>query len=212
MALYVDSADRAAVEPLLATGLFAGIATNPTLLARAGLSQADLGAFYEWGVERGAGTVFMQTLGTTVDDVLDSGRQLRKIGLRVVVKVPATRAGLTAARALADEDVPVLVTAVYHPTQALLAAAAGARFIAPYVGRMTDNDRDGVASASLIQKIVGDSGPRVLVASLRTVEDVAALAGDGVTDFALNPEIAARMLADELTDRAAAEFEAAAGR
>jgi TalC/MipB family fructose-6-phosphate aldolase len=212
MTLYVDSADRSALEPLLETGLFAGIATNPTLLARAGLDQDGLASFYAWAVERGAGTVFMQTLGSTPGDVVDSGRRLREIGEGVVVKVPATRAGLTAARMLADEGVPVLLTAVYHPTQALLAVAAGAHFIAPYVGRMNDNGRDGVGSAGLIHRISAEAGVRVLVASLRSVDDVAALAGAGVPDFALNPELAALMLADELTDRAAAEFEAVAGR
>jgi TalC/MipB family fructose-6-phosphate aldolase len=210
VALYVDSAERDAIEPLLATGLFTGVATNPALLSRAGLSQRDLPEFYGWAVDRGAGTVFMQTLGSTSEHIAESGRQLRAIGEGVVVKVPATRAGLTAARTLADDEVPILITAVYHASQALLAAAAGAQFIAPYVGRMTDQGRDGVQSAVTIHQVLTGSGTRVLVASLRTLDDVTVLAAAGVPDFALNADLAAALLADELTDRAAADFEAVA--
>jgi TalC/MipB family fructose-6-phosphate aldolase len=210
VALYIDSAERSVVEPLLSTGLFRGIATNPTLLSRAGLRQDDLPEFHRWAVDRGAETVFMQTLGTTPETIVRSGRALRDLGEGIVVKVPATRAGLTAARTLADDQVPVLLTAVYHPAQALVAIAVGAAFIAPYVGRMDDHGRDGVRSALTIQQVVGGTGTRVLVASLRNLDDVAALAAGGVSDFALNPDLAAALLADEFTDAAAAEFEAAA--
>ncbi|WP_405150078.1 hypothetical protein OG589_16610 [Sphaerisporangium sp. NBC_01403] len=232
MTLYVDSAERSAVEPLLATGLFAGVTTNPALLARAGLTQADLPAVFAWATGAGARQVFMQTLGTTAGEIVTAGRRIRGLGPEAVVKIPATREGLTAARVLADEDVPVLVTAVHHATQALLADAAGARFIAPYVGRMTDQGHDGVAETILMHRILSEprtreltgpgtrevpepgtlSGPgtRVLAASLRSREDVAALAAAGVPDFALSAPLCEALLADEPTVAAADQFEAIA--
>ncbi len=210
MALYVDSADREAAGPLLSTGLFAGVTTNPTLLARAGLTQADLPDVRAWAVGEGARTLFAQTRGTTVEAIVSNGRELAALGDDVVVKVPATRAGLTAARLLGDAGTPVLITAVHHPAQGLAARAAGARFIAPYVGRMTDQGRDGVAAAIAVHQVLAGSGVRVLVASLRSLDDVATLAAAGVPDFALNPALAGALLADELTDAAAADFEAVA--
>ncbi|MEU8270967.1 transaldolase family protein [Sphaerisporangium sp. NPDC049002] len=235
MTLYVDSAERSAVEPLLATGLFAGVTTNPALLARAGLTQADLPAVFAWATGAGAGHVFMQTLGTTGGEIVTAGRRIRGLGPEAVVKIPATREGLSAARVLSDEDVPVLVTAVHHATQALLADAAGARFIAPYVGRMTDQGRDGVAETIQMHRILSEGrtreltgpgtrevpgpgtltgpGTRVLAASLRSREDVAALAAAGVPDFALSAPLCEALLADEPTVAAAGQFEAiAAGR
>ncbi|MFI0424719.1 transaldolase family protein [Spongiactinospora sp. 9N601] len=210
MALYVDSADRSAVEPLLATGLFAGITTNPALLGRAGLSDADLPAVYQWATAAGAAKVFMQTLGTTQEEILASANRLRDLGPRAVVKIPATRAGFAAARLLTARQVPVLITAVYHAAQALFADAAGARYIAPYVGRMTDQGRNGVEQAIAMQRLLAGKGTRVLVASLRGPDDVAALAAAGVPDFALGAPLCEALLADELTLAAAAEFEATA--
>ncbi|MEV6036807.1 transaldolase family protein [Nonomuraea sp. NPDC052116] len=207
MTLYVDSAARSAVEPLLATGLFTGVTTNPALLARAGLSQADLPAVFAWATAAGAKRVFMQTLGTTVGEILAAGRAIHELGPQAIVKIPATREGLSAARVLADEDVPVLVTAVHHATQALLAGAAGAAFIAPYVGRMTDRGRDGVAETIQMQRILSGSGTRVLAASLRSREDVATLAAAGVPDFALSAPLCEALLSDEPTLVAAAQFE-----
>ncbi|MEV7970759.1 transaldolase family protein [Sphaerisporangium sp. NPDC088356] len=236
MTLYVDSAERSVVEPLLATGLFAGVTTNPALLARAGLTQADLPAVFAWATAAGARHVFMQTLGTTAGEILAAGRWIRDLGPEAIVKIPATREGLAAARVLAEEDVPVLVTAVHHATQALLADAAGARFIAPYVGRMTDQGRDGVAETIQMHRILSGSatrvpsgpgsrevsvpgarllpgeGTRVLAASLRSREDVAALAAAGVPDFALSAPLCEALLADEPTIAAADQFEAIAAR
>ncbi|MEU4834542.1 transaldolase family protein [Streptosporangium sp. NPDC023615] len=212
MTLYVDSAERSAVEPLLATGLFAGVTTNPALLARAGLTQADLPAVFTWATAAGAKQVFMQTLGTTAGEILAAGRRIRDLGPQAIVKIPATREGLGAARVLADEDVPVLVTAVHHATQALFADAVGARFIAPYVGRMTDQGRDGVAETIQMRQVLSGSGTRVLAASLRDREDVAALAAAGVPDFALSAPLCEALLADEPTLAAADRFETIAAR
>ena len=63
MKLYVDTADRAAAESLLATGLFHGVTTNPTILQRASMGVADLRDIYRWAVEAGAQEVFFQAWG-----------------------------------------------------------------------------------------------------------------------------------------------------
>ncbi len=234
--LYIDSADRPAVERLLATGLFAGVTTNPTILNRAGLDVDDSPDVYAWLAGAGAGTVFFQAVGTDPDALAEHGRELRGLGANVVVKLPATAPGLTAARRLTREGTPVLVTAVYHASQALSACAAGAEWIAPYVGRMSDLGRDGVAEAVAMHAItraagghaVGGTpalgtaaaeadapdagGCRVIAASLRDVDQVARLAAGGVPDFTLSVALCDALLADPLTVQAAADFEAVARR
>lgn len=207
MTLYLDSADRAALGPLLETGLFAGITTNPLLLHRAGLTQRDLPALHDWAVGVGARTVFLQTIGADVSALVVDGRRLRSLSNHVVVKVPATSAGLTASRILIEEGVPLLVTAVYHAAQALLAAAAGAQFIAPYLGRMTDAGRDGLTEIITMQHILTHTTTEILVASIRTVDDLVTLAAAGVPTFTLGPPLATAVLGDELTILAAQEFE-----
>lgn len=208
MTLYIDSAVRTDVEPLLATGLFAGIATNPTLLNRAGLSQDAHRNVYQWASAAGAQRVFFQARGSSAAEAFAMGRRLRALGDNVVVKLPATRVGLAAAARLRDESVPTLITAVYHSSQALLAVAAGAHYIAPYVGRMEDNGRDGMLEVEAIVKITTSSDCRVLAASLRSPDQVAKLAAVGVQDFAVSVPLCEQLFHDGLTDAASDEFEA----
>lgn len=207
MTLYIDSAERNVVEPLLATRLFGGITTNPILLDRAGLSASDLPALYRWATAAGARTMFMQVSGTTVDELTARGRALRQLGAEVVVKVPSSRVGLQATAELTSEGIPVLVTAVYDASQALLASAAGAGFIAPYVGRMDDAGRSGFDATTTMRRILADGQCRVLAASLRSRDIVSSLAAAGVQDFAVPAMLCNDMLDDELTSKATSEFE-----
>lgn len=210
MTLYLDSADRAALGPLLGTGLFAGITTNPQLLARAGLAGGDVPGLCDWALTHGATTVFVQTLGTDVDDIVRDGERLSALSDRVVVKVPATRAGLSASRRLADVGVPVLVTAVYRASQALLARAAGASYIAPYLARMSAAGRSGFDEVVAMQRVLGGDPPEVLVASIKDVGALVALATAGVPSFTVGIALAEELLDDELSRAAAEDFEAIA--
>lgn len=207
--LYIDSADRPAVERLLATGLFAGVTTNPTILMRAGLTAWDAPDVYGWACAAGAATVFVQAVGTSADDLYAHGTRLHELGGNVVVKLPATSPGLVAARRLTDDGVPVLLTAVYHPSQAVLADAVGARWVAPYVGRMRDLGHDGVAQTRALHEalVASGRGCRVVAASVRTRDDVAALAAAGIPDLTLSVPLCEELLDQDASVAAAAQFE-----
>jgi TalC/MipB family fructose-6-phosphate aldolase len=205
--LYLDTADRSAAEPLLATGLFAGLTTNPTILRRAGLTVDAIPEIYKWATAAGAPEVFFQAWG---DDLLGKGRELRELGREVVVKVTASLPGSSACAALAAEGVPTLLTAVYAPGQAMIAAAAGATYIAPYLGRMTDAGRDGPGDVLAMQEILAGTATRILLASIRDVPSMVALARRGVECFTFAPAVAHEFFADELTAEAVKVFEEAA--
>jgi TalC/MipB family fructose-6-phosphate aldolase len=211
VALYIDSADRPLIAELWGSGVFAGVTTNPTILDRAGLGQRDVPDLYAWLTDLGVGTVFVQVLGRTRDEMLRAAEELRSLG-PVTVKIPATAAGLSAAGVLVGEGAQVLLTAVYHPVQALMARDCGIQGVAPYVGRMTDAGRDGVASVIAMQQAIGREPTRILAASLRSGDDIAGLAAAGVPDFTLGGPLARAVLDDELTSRAVEEFESAAAR
>lgn len=210
MSLYVDSVDRRPVESLLSTGLFDGVTTNPALLTQVGLDANDLPAICSWARAAGARIVFMQATGSNLEELISCGTGLGQLGDGVVVKVPATRVGLEATKRLTSRGFQVLVTAVYDASQALLADASGASHIAPYVGRMSDHGRDGIAHAINMRRILADGRCRVLAASLRSRAMVTTLAAAGVQDFALPVPLCDELLADELTDTAAGEFESLA--
>jgi TalC/MipB family fructose-6-phosphate aldolase len=209
MALFIDSADRQMIEEIWPSGVFAGVTTNPTILGRSGLGLADVPKLYRWLVDLGVPTVFVQVVGRTTEEMLASAEEIRGLG-PVTVKVPATAAGFAASRRLVEDGAQVLLTAVYHPVQALMARDCGIQGIAPYVGRMTDAGRPGVEAVIRMQQAIGVTPTRILAASLRSADDVAELAAAGVPDFTLGAALAREVLADPLTTAAVEEFERAA--
>jgi transaldolase len=210
--LYLDTADRDAAEDLLRTGLFAGLTTNPTILQRSGLGVAQAPEIYEWAVAAGAREVFFQAWGEHADILVERGQQLRELGSEVVVKVPASRAGAAACARLAAGGVPTLLTAVYAPGQVLVAAAAGATYIAPYLGRLNDAGRDGIAEVTAMQEVLAATGAstKILVASIRDVASMVALARQGIDCFTIGPPVVEALFAEHLTAAAVAAFEDAA--
>jgi transaldolase len=211
VALYIDSADRSLIERVWPSGVFAGVTTNPTILDRSGLGQRDVADLYRWLRGLGVAKVYVQVLGRSKAEMLRSAEEIRALG-PVAVKVPATSAGFAASRTLVQEGSEVLLTAVYHPVQAVMARDCGIQGIAPYVGRMSDAGRPGVEAVLAMQEAIGSHPTRILAASLRSADDIARLAAAGVPDFTLGNGLAEAVLDDELTAKAVEEFENAAAR
>ncbi len=209
---YVDSADVDAVSELLAGGLVHGVTTNPTILERGDKSVNDIPALYARWESEGAKEIFFQTWGATTDDMLANADGILDLGDRAVVKVPATRVGFAAASALVARGASVLITAVYSPAQALAAATLGARYIAPYLGRLNDSGRDGLAEIGTMQALVAGSGTDVLAASLRSPSDIVELALRGVPFFTAAPTVLLASFQHDVSDSSAVEFEAAVAR
>lgn len=209
---YVDSAKVEEVSGVLADALVHGVTTNPTILERADRSVRDLPELYARWEAEGAQEIFFQTWGDSTKSMLSNAERIVSLGSRVVVKVTATREGFAAATALVAAETTVLVTAVYSQAQALMAATIGARYIAPYLGRMNDAGRDGVAEIGAMRALVAGSGTDVLAASLRTPNDIVALAVRGVPFFTAAPSVILAALQDDVSDSSAEEFEAAVGR
>ena len=83
-----------------------------------------------------------------------------------------------AAGIAATTGIPTLLTAVYHPGQAMIAAAAGATYIAPYLGRLADAGRDALGDVLAMHELLEATGSttRVLLASIRDVSSMVTLA------------------------------------
>lgn len=209
--LYLDPAERSVAEPLLRSGCFTGLTTNPTLLHAAGIRRHDLGGMIDWARAAGAKAVFVQSWGTTQQELVSHGQKLCALGGEVVIKVPATAVGITAAAALEDLGTPVLVTAVCNAAQCLPAMAVGASYVAPYLGRMNDAGRNGIQEIARMQRSITavGSGTRILVASLREPSDALTLAELGVRDFTFAPAAWSAFFTDPLTDEAVNVFEQA---
>lgn len=209
---YADSADVEAVSELLGDGLVHGVTTNPTILERGGRTVNDFAELYARWESEGAKEIFFQTWGETTADLLANADGILALGDRAVVKVPATRMGFAAASAIVGSGATVLVTAVYSPAQALAAATLGVRYIAPYLGRLNDAGRDGLAEISTMQELIAGSGTDVLAASLRSPFDLVDLALHGVPYFTAAPSVLLAALQHDVSDSSADEFEAAVAR
>lgn len=217
--LFLDSADTAAWERLLPTGIFHGVTTNPLLLERAGVrcDVATLGALARKAAVLGAHEIHLQAWGDDEDALVRTGEALAATApgaTAVLVKVPATVVGLRAAARLKATGCAITLTAVYNQGQLLAAAALGAAYAAPYLGRLDDAGRDGHETVGAMHEILKGTGAttRLLVASLRGVEHVTELARRGLDTFTFGPDVAAALVTDSLTEEAAAAFEAAARR
>lgn len=210
--LYVDSADLDRVGQLLRDGLVAGVTTNPTILERGGRRLDELPELYSRWIDEGASEVFFQAWGADAPAMRAAAETILSLGDRVSVKVPATRAGFSIVRPLVEAGASVLVTAVYSAGQALAAASLGARYIAPYLGRLRDAGHDGTALIAEMQQLCAGSGTDVLAASLRSAEDIVELRSAGVPYFTAAPDVILALYQDDVSDSSAEEFEVATAR
>jgi transaldolase len=166
MKIFIDTGNLKEIESLVPLGIIDGITTNPSLLAKEG---GDYRALLKriCGIVKGPTSA--EVTATDADGMIRQGRDLASIDEHIVVKVPFTKDGVKACKALSSEGTRVNVTLCFSPTQALLAAKVGASYISPFVGRLDDIATSGM---NLVQEIVEiyenyQFKTEILVASVR---------------------------------------------
>lgn len=217
MKLYLDTADRAAWNDLMPTGMFHGITTNPLLAARAGLSYGGI----DWGemaanaAALGARELHAQVYGAP-DGYADWAARLYEAGaandIETVVKIPLVDAAIRATPSIKALGGRILMTACYDAKQLLIADSLGADFIAPYLGRMDEAGLNAMEELRAMQamRATGAVQCEILVASLRTPDQMTTLATSGLRTFTIAPDIARALIVNDLSAAAYADFEAAA--
>ncbi|ACY83299.1 fructose-6-phosphate aldolase [Edwardsiella piscicida] len=208
MELYLDTADCAAVQRLARILPLAGVTTNPSILARSGLSPAQaLPRLYD--ALGGHGRLFAQVMANDAQGMVSEARALRAIVDNLVVKVPVTSEGLAAIKLLKQEGIPTLGTAVYGAGQGLLAALAGADYIAPYVNRLDAQGGDGIKTVEALQRLLTLHAPQasVLAASFKNARQAldCLLAGCGAITLPI--EVAEQFISAPAVTAAVAQFE-----
>ena len=210
MKLILDTANLDDIKYFNTYYPIEGVTTNPTILSREG---GDIVAHLKT-IRRIIGDdkeLHIQVTETEYDGILSEARAIVKtFGKNTFVKIPATDVGLRATAALSKEGIGVTVTAVFSAGQALLAAAAGAAYIAPYVSRLENICEDGVGVVAEIQQVLDcdDYKTVVLAASFKTAREVldVALAGSGAAT--VSADVLKKLLSHTSTDTSIAGFEA----
>ena len=166
MKLFVDTGSIKDIETIAALGILDGVTTNPSLLAK---EPGDFKQNLKKICDIVKGPVSGEVIATDFAGMMREGHDIAKIDQHMVVKLPLTRDGIKACKALSGEGIRVNVTLCFSAAQALLAAKAGATFVSPFVGRLDDIATNGM---DLIREIVQiydnyDFKTEVLVASCR---------------------------------------------
>ena len=166
MKFFIDTANVNEIKEAEALGILDGVTTNPSLVSKEG---KDFLTILKEITEIVDGPISAEVVSVDYNGIIKEAHDLAKIHTNIVVKVPLIKEGLKAVKTLSDEGIKTNVTLCFSPSQALLAAKAGATYISPFVGRLDDISHNGM---DLIEQIVTiyrnyDFETQVLVASIR---------------------------------------------
>lgn len=167
MKFFIDTADLDEIREANDLGVLDGVTTNPSLCAKVGVR--DFEKHIAAICEMVDGDVSAEVVSTRYDEMLAESRRLAAIADNVVVKVPLIKDGIKAIRTLSDEGIRTNCTLCFSPTQALIAAKAGATYISPFIGRLDDISHEGMELIADIVTIYDnyDLETEVLAASIR---------------------------------------------
>lgn len=208
MELYLDTSDVAAVKRLARIFPLAGVTTNPSIVA-SGKKPVNILLPELYDALGGTGRLFAQVMAPRAEEMVQEARKLRAMVADLVVKVPVTAEGLAAIKLLKAEGIPTLGTAVYGAGQGLLAALAGAQYVAPYVNRLDAQGGDGIATVKDLQQLLTLHAPgaKVLAASFKTPRQALACLLAGCESITLPLDVAQQFIATPAVDAAVAKFE-----
>ncbi len=199
MKFFIDTANVKEIRDAASLGILDGVTTNPSLVAREG---KDFHGVLREIVSIVNGPISAEVTSTNKEEMLNQGRELARIHPNIVVKVPVTLEGLQCCKIFRSEGIKVNVTLCFSPSQALLAAKAGATYISPFVGRLDDISHDGMELIGQIRTIYDNYGfeTEILAASLRHPRHIveSALAGADVVTMPYN--VVTQLLKHPLTD------------
>ena len=205
MKIFIDSGDIDAIRDCADMGVVDGVTTNPSLIKKSGRT---LEAVVKDILEVVDGPVSAEVIATDYEGILKEGRELAKIHDNIVVKVPLIAEGIKAVKTFSSEGIKTNVTLCFSPSQALLAAKAGATYISPFVGRLDDISHDGM---ELVQQIVQiyenyNLPTQVLAASIRHPLHFVQSAMIGAHVATVPPNVVHQLLKHPLTDSGLEKF------
>ena len=199
MKFFIDTANVKEIREAASLGILDGVTTNPSLIAKEGREFHDV---LREIVSIVNGPISAEVTTTNKEEMLGQGRELARIHPNIVIKVPLTLEGLQACKVFRSEGIKVNVTLCFSPSQALMAAKAGATYISPFIGRLDDISHDGMELIRQMRAIYDNYGyeTEILAASIRHPQHVveAALAGADVSTIPY--KVVMQLIKHPLTD------------
>lgn len=210
MKFFIDTANLAQIQEAHDLGILDGVTTNPSLMAKEGISGKDnVMKHYKAICEIvGDGDVSAEVIATDFAGMVAEGEELAELHPNIVVKVPMIKEGVKALKYFSDKGIRTNCTLVFSAGQALIAAKAGASYVSPFIGRLDDISMDGTDLIEQIRIIYDNYGyeTEILAASVRHPMHIIKCAEIGA-DVMTGPLSAiVALMKHPLTDNGLAQF------
>jgi len=197
---FIDTANIEEIKQANALGILAGVTTNPSLVAKEGVSFHDR---LREITKEVSGSVSAEVIAEDAEGMIEEGKELAAIAPNITVKVPMTLEGLKAVKAFSDLKIKTNVTLIFNANQALLAARAGATYVSPFLGRLDDIGQSGVDLIAQISDIfdIHDIHTQIIAASIRHPQHVTEAALNGADIATIPFKVLSTLAAHPLTDK-----------
>jgi len=205
MKFFIDTANIDEIKEAASIGILDGVTTNPTLISK---ENEEPKALLKKISDIVDGPIAAEVVSLDWEGIVEEGKELAKINNNIVVKIPINKDGLKAVKALSEQNIKTMVTLIFTPIQALLAARAGADYIAPFVGRLDDISSPGMDLIANIVQIYNNYNIKteVIVASIRNPVHVLETAMIGADISTIPLKVIEQLVKHPLTDKGIESF------
>ncbi|MBI4680380.1 MAG: fructose-6-phosphate aldolase [Nitrospirae bacterium] len=199
MKFFIDTANTKEIKEAWDLGVIDGVTTNPSLISKENKKPREL---LKEICEIVDGPVSAEAVSLKAEEMIEEAKELSKIHKNIVVKIPMTRDGLKATKKLSELKIKINVTLIFSPSQALLAAKAGATYVSPFVGRLDDISHYGMEIVNQILEIYDNYNfdTEIIVASIRNPLHVVEAARMGAHVATIPFAVIEQLLKHPLTD------------
>lgn len=196
MEIWLDTCDTQVIAAANRLGIVYGVTTNPSILAEAPDDHENV---INKILDIQDGPIAVQVTADNAPEMIKQAIALHTFSDRIIVKVPVVQQGLIAIKELVNEGVAIMATAVFQPNQALLAALAGAHYVAPYVCRMFDSGVDAYTALQTMLTMYRhyELNTKIIAAALRTTDQITTCGAMGIPAVTLKSALFSQFIADD---------------
>ncbi|MBD5637094.1 fructose-6-phosphate aldolase [Clostridium botulinum] len=208
MLILLDTANIDSIKHINDIYPLDGVTTNPTIISK---EKKDFICILKEikniiGKEK---MLHVQVVGSKTEEMIEEAIYLNeKIGGNLYIKIPVTEQGIKAMKELSKKGYKITATAIFTAQQALMAAKAGAEFVAPYVNRIDNLMADGIKVVSDIVSIfeIYNINSKVLAASFKNTEQIHNACLKGAHSVTVNEDLIKQLIYHPSTDLSVDNF------
>lgn len=209
MIYMLDSANLESIKKAFDLYPISGVTTNPTIISK------EKKPFFEIlkNIREIIGEnkmLHVQVLSISAEEMVEEAHLIHeKIGGNLYIKIPVTPEGIKAIKLLSKENIKTTATAIITPQQALMAATAGAEYLAPYVNRIDNicgDSKNVIKDIAKLLEVTDNTYSKILGASFKNVKQVNTTILAGAKSITINKEIMDRLLYHPLSDLSVETF------